>query len=188
MSLSSLQVRMYGSADARTHAGRLVEVYADVYADKIDDPFFSVQRFAERLERHQSVASHTLVTGEVEGALVGYAYGACLGPRTLWWDGLREPYPPDLVRETGDRTFALNEIMVREAWQRRGIARRLHDALLGGRPEERATLLVEQENTPARTAYERWGWREVGHLQPFPDAPVYVSMVLGLGVVAENKS
>lgn len=175
-----LDVRKYDATGARALTGRLIEVYAEVYAEVIEDPFFSVERFAERLARHQSAREHTLVTGEIEGELVGYAYGVTLAADTLWWGGMRAPFPADLTRETGERTFALNEIMVRERWRRIGVARLLHDALLTGRTEERATLLVEQGNLPAKAAYRRWGWRHVGFLQPFADAPVYDSMVLDL--------
>ena len=118
--------------------------------------------------------------GCVTGTLVGYAYGVPLPARTLWWEGLTEPLPDEVIRETGRRTFALNELMVRQAWRRRGYARQLHDALLAGRPEERATLLVEASNAPARTAYENWGWRQAGQLRPFPDAPLYDVMLLDL--------
>jgi GNAT superfamily N-acetyltransferase len=186
--LDQLQVRSHDAAGARALARRLIEVYADIYAGRVGDPFFSLERFAERLARHQSARGHMLVTGEIGGELVGYAYGVTLAADTQWWGGLREPFPEDLTRETGDRTFALNEIMVRAPWRRIGVARRLHDTLLTGRTEERATLLVEQGNLPAKAAYRRWGWRHVGFLQPFPDAPVYDSMVLDLPVHPENES
>jgi hypothetical protein len=31
--------------------------------------------------------------------------------------------------------------------------------------------------TPARRAYLSWGWRKIGELRPFDDAPVYDAMV-----------
>lgn len=178
--LDELRLSRYDGAAARGLTNQLVEVYADVYADRVDNPFFSVDRFAERLTRHQQAPGYALVTGEIAGTLTGYAYGASLRADTLWWDGLLDAVPAELIRETGRRTFALNEIMVRAPWRRRGIAGRLHNALLGGRAEERATLLVEQGNAPAKAAYVRWGWQHVGFLQPFPDAPVYDSMLLPL--------
>jgi GNAT superfamily N-acetyltransferase len=41
-----------------------------------------------------------------------------------------------LLTETGQRTFAFNELMVRPQWRRRGYATALHDALLRHRPED----------------------------------------------------
>ena len=64
--------------------------------------------------------------------------------------------------------------------RRRGYARTLHDALLHNRPEQRATLLVIPDNTPAQAAYRSWGWTKLGELQPFPDAPVFDTMIRDL--------
>jgi GNAT superfamily N-acetyltransferase len=175
-----LDIAQHDAAGAQARADALVAVFADVYAAKADDPFFSVERFTERLRLHQSRDGHTLVTGHVDGQLIGYAYGLPLGADTRWWSGLTEPVPPELLHETGRRTFALNEIMVLADWRRRGIARQLHDALIGHRTEERATLLVEPTNSPARAAYERWGWREFGHVRPFADSPLYTSLMLDI--------
>ncbi len=72
--------------------------------------------------------------------------------------------------------------MVDPRWQRRGIARALHDELLRGRPEERATLLVRSDNEPAQTAYARWGWATVAKLKPFPDSPLFDALILPLPV------
>jgi GNAT superfamily N-acetyltransferase len=179
---SSDEVRIthHDAVAARANASALIEVYAEIYADKVADPFFSVDRFAERFRSHSSGPGYELVTAELGDTLIGYAYGVTLRADTRWWNGLLDPLPAELIRETGDRTFALNEIMVRAPWQGRGVARRLHDALMSHRPEERATLLVEQENTAAKAAYTRWGWRRIGRLQPFPDAPMYEAMLLDL--------
>ena len=64
--------------------------------------------------------------------------------------------------------------------QGQGVAHALHDDLLGGRAEERATLLVREDNTSAQNAYTRWGWRKVGKLQPYPDSPHFDALVLPL--------
>ena len=91
------------------------------------------------------------------------------------------PAPDGFADEHGGtRTFVLTEIMVREPWRRQGIARRLHDMLLEGRREERAILTVRQDNDAAHAAYASWGWRKVGLMHPFPDAPIYNTLVLPL--------
>lgn len=61
---------------------------------------------------------------------------------------------PGFTTETGNRTFAFSELMVRKLWAGRGIAHALHDELLRTRPETRATLLALPDNTDAyqRTA------------------------------------
>jgi hypothetical protein len=57
--------------------------------------------------------------------------------------------------------------MVVPEWQGKHIAHALHDELLAGRKEERATLLVRQDNGVAQTAYARWGWQKIGKLRPY---------------------
>lgn len=159
----------------------LLEVYSEVYEDKLDDPFFSVERFWERLQAYASRVGFSLVTGRIDDhTLIGYALGYTLPDGSGWWRGMLTHVDPAILAENGLRTFALNEIMVRAQWRRRGYARALHDRLLHTRHEERATLLVEPDNMAARLAYESWGWRKIGELQPFSDAPVYDAMILDL--------
>ncbi|MER5488406.1 hypothetical protein ABT024_35035 [Streptomyces sp. NPDC002812] len=61
---------------------------------------------------------------------------------------------PDLIEETGTRTYALSELMVRAPWRKTGTAKALHDALLTNRPEERAMLLVDQEHPKVHQLYQ----------------------------------
>lgn len=164
----------------------LVDVHVDARRDLLDNPFYSADRFGERLDAYAADPGFDLVAGRIDGLLVGYAFGGPLSANTRWWQGLVTPVDPDLTRETGTRTFAFREIIVRLAQQRRGYAHRLHDELLAGRPEERATLLVRTDN-PARDLYLRWGWRIVGQLQPFPDSPVFDSMVVDLPLTRPDR-
>ncbi len=95
------------------------------------------------------------------GYLVGYAAGMPLRPSTSWWRGLTSPLPADVTAEHAGRTFALAELAVRASWRRQGIGRELHDLLLGGRGEERATLTVAPGAGAAQQALRAWGWRRV---------------------------
>ncbi|MFI5751375.1 hypothetical protein ACIBBE_36975 [Streptomyces sp. NPDC051644] len=98
-----------------------------------------------------------------------------------WWGGLLTDVPADTITETGTRTYALSELMVRTPWQKTGTARRLHDALPAPRPEERATLLVVQDHPKVHALYQSWGWQTLGDLRPsILDAPLFHAMLLGL--------
>src|ERR1700721_757796 len=57
--------------------------------------------------------------------------------------------------------FALTDLLVRASWRRQGIGATLHDLILAGRPEERATLTVLPAAIPAQNAFGQWGWRKV---------------------------
>ncbi len=179
--MSELVVRRHTGADVPGLRAEILDVHADAYAQRLHLPFDSVDRYAERLDRYLEDPTFVLVTGRIDGHLVGFAFGGTLSAQTRWWQGLRDARDPDVTRETGRRTFGFREIQVRQAYRRRGHGHRLHDALLHDRAEERATLLVRPDN-PARDLYLRWGWRVVGKLQPFPDSPVFDAMVLPLPV------
>jgi ribosomal protein S18 acetylase RimI-like enzyme len=172
-----LAIACFDASGLQQERKALVAVYAEVYAKRLDDPFFSLPRYWERLAAYGARDGFTLVTGRRDGDLIGYALGYTLPAASGWWRGLHTDVDPAVLEEDGRRTFALTEIMVREHWRRRGYARALHDALLAGRQEERATLLVLPDNVPAHRAYLAWGWYKLGELQPFDDAPVYEAMV-----------
>jgi GNAT superfamily N-acetyltransferase len=174
-----LQLRHHTAAEAAAFANDLVAVHLDARADLLDQPFYSAERFAERLGEHLTDPNFELVTGRLTGPMVGYAYGGSLTADTWWWSHLEGDLDPDLTRETGSRTFWLRELLVRQAYQHRGYAHQLHDALLAGRPEERAALFVRIDNR-ARLFYRRWGWSVVGHLPPQQDSPRFEAMLLDL--------
>lgn len=175
-----LAIRIYDSAGLHEQREDLLAVYAEVYSDQLDDPFYALPRYWERLAAYASRDGFGLATGRLDGELICYALGYPLPAGSGWWRGMRGEVDQALLTETGRRTFAGNEIMVRSQWRRRGYARALHDALLFNRKEERATLLVRPENTAARTAYLSWGWHKIGELQPFDDAPVFDAMIRDL--------
>ncbi|MFF9280111.1 GNAT family N-acetyltransferase [Streptomyces griseosporeus] len=159
---------------------QLLEVYAGIYADRLHEEFHSVERFDERLGWNAGVPGFAAVVGHLHGRPIGYAYGCTLQPTTRWWKGLRTAVPADAIRETGNRTFALSELMVVEEVRGTGTARQIHDELLRGRPEDRVTLLVEREHPKVRRLYESWGYAQLGEVLPFPDAPLYDAMILPL--------
>jgi GNAT superfamily N-acetyltransferase len=177
---AELTLTSYTAADLKPLRQVLVDVYEDVYRDQLRDPFFSTPRYWERLEGYATRQGFSITIGELEGQPVGYALGYTLPSGSGWWRGLQADIDEAELHEDGTRTFALTEIMVREPWRRRGYARRLHDHLLADRKEERATLLVLPDNTPAQAAYSSWGWRKLGGLKPFDDSPTYDAMVVRL--------
>ena len=172
--------------DANSAAGIfdsvIIPVYEASHADVISNPFYSAERFAERVRGYMRAPGFELVAAHAEGRPIGQAFGYTLPPGARWWSGLATAVPEGFTEETGRRTFALNELMVEPQWQRRGIAHALHDELLAGRGEERATLLVRADNEPAQTAYARWGWQKVAKLRPFPDSPLFDALILPLPV------
>ena len=133
---------------ATARLDEIVDLYVDVYADA-DDEFFGEDRYRRQLAGHLQAPAWDLVAASVDGEMVGYIYGFALPAGTRWWRGLLTDTPPGFTDEDGQRTVAISEILVRDAWRRRGIARALHHEFLARRAESRATLLVEPDNTSA---------------------------------------
>jgi GNAT superfamily N-acetyltransferase len=176
----SLSTVHLGREGLYQYRDELLDVYGEIYKSSIQDSFFSIPRYWERLESYASRDGFSIVTGRIDGALIGYALGFALPSGSGWWRGLKTSVDPALLEEDGTRTFAIAEIMVLAQWRRRGYARQMHDSLIDHRPEARATLLVLPDNVPARSAYLTWGWYKLGDLRPFDDAPLYDAMVLDI--------
>ncbi|MCX4671568.1 N-acetyltransferase [Streptomyces sp. NBC_01381] len=158
----------------------LLDVYAEIYADRLGEEFHTVERFDERLGWNTEVPGFAAVVGYLDETPVGYAYGCTLQAGTRWWNGLRTTVPDGATVEDGARTFALSELMIVDKVRGTGAAKAIHDELLRGRPEERATLLVEREHPKVRGLYEGWGYEWFAEVLPFADSPLYDAMNLRL--------
>ncbi|MDK0517496.1 GNAT family N-acetyltransferase [Streptomyces sp. ML-6] len=179
---TGIEIRHYTTRHTPRLRPLLLDIYAEVYAKEAQsDPFCALDRFAEGLDSWMTRPGWTCTVAYDHDQPVGYAYGAPLPPASRWWSGLLTDTPADTITETGTRTYALSELMVRAPWRKTGTARRLHDALLIPRPEQRATLLVLQEHPKVRALYESWGWQTLGGLRPtLPAAPLFHAMLLDL--------
>ncbi|QWF78929.1 GNAT family N-acetyltransferase [Amycolatopsis sp. CA-230715] len=160
----------------------LRELYLDVYREP---PYHwgaeHADLFAGRFQSQRRAPGFDLVTASGPTGLVGFTFGVTLRPDTPWWHNLVTAVDPGVTQEWSRRTFAVVELLVRRPWRRRKIAARLHDELLAGRPEERATLTVLPTATPAQRAYAAWGWRPVAQKRnPLPGAPIFDVMVRAL--------
>ena len=183
MSRTPLAFRRYDRDEARAARATVETIYRGAYTEAIErgDPFDSPDAFMHRFDAYTQGRAFDLVIAYADGEPAGQSWGWPLAPGSKWWDGLDAEPEPGFTVEDGQRTFALSEIMVRQKWTGRGVAHALHDELLSTRPEKRATLLVEPENTVAYRAYTAWGWQKVAQLRPaWPDAPLFDVLILPL--------
>lgn len=180
MSAPEITVQLLNGRQAAWHAGELQALHAEVYRDPPyghDDD----AAFASRFEVHCRQPGFVLAEARHGGYPVGYASGMPLRPSTSWWRNLTTPLPEEVIAEHPGRTFALTDLLVRAPWRRQGIAQSLHDLVLTGRPEERATLAVLPAATPAQRAFGSWGWRKVARTRdPSPGSPVYDVLLITL--------
>jgi len=170
----SIDLRRHAAGDLGTIEGALLSVYGEVHA--ADGIFHSTDRFAERLASHAKAPGWTAIIAYDDDQPTAFTYAAPL-MTSRWWSAMLTPLPLEYTAETGTRTLALFELMVRLPWRGTGLAARLHETLLAGRAEERVTLLVDPANVKVKARYESWGYHNVGPQQPFPDSPRYATMV-----------
>jgi GNAT superfamily N-acetyltransferase len=180
VSAPGLTLQLIGGAQAASHEDELLALRAEVYGHTDDAE--AARQF--RVWRRQP--GFVLAQARHGGYLVGYASGMPLRPSASWWKELTTPLPAEDITEHPGRTFALTELLVRAAWRRQGIGRSLHDLVLAGRPEERATLTVSPAAAPAQHAFRSWGWTKVARTRgATAAAPVLDVLVMALPAAAE---
>jgi len=183
VSAQGIAFGLLGGKQAAEHAGELLALHTEVYAEppyrRDDDGEQLAGRFA--VQRRQP--GFVLAEARHGDYLVGYAFGMPLRPSTDWWRNLTAPLPEHLTAEHPGRTFALADLLVRPSWRRQGIGATLHDLILTSRSEERATLTVLPAAIPAQRAFGSWGWRKVARTRdPSPGSPVYDVLLTTLPV------
>ena len=161
---------------AAAHRDELQAVHREVYGETDHGALFA-GRF--RVWRRQQ--GFVLAEARHGDYLVGFAAGMPLRPSTSWWKDLTAPLPAEVTTEHPGRTFALAELLVRASWRRQGIAGSLHDLILGGRPEHRATLTVPPQASAAQKAFRKWSWSRVARTHgPHHDSPVLDVLIITL--------
>jgi len=173
----------YQVLDGGQAAGRADE-YHELHAEVYADPPYRLagdEEYPRRFAVQRRQPGFVLAEARNGGYLVGYAAGMPLRPSTSWWRDLTTPLPAEVTEEQAGRTFALTDLLVRASWRRQGIGRELHDLILAGRPEERATLVVLPGASAAQQAFRAWGWRKVARTRDEPTGLVADVLVIALG-------
>lgn len=158
-------------SQAAAHEDELLALRDEVYGGE--------QAEAARLLRvWRRQPAFALAEARNGGYLVGYACGMPLRPSTSWWRDVTAPLPDAVTAEHPGRTFALTELAVRAAWRRQGIGGALHQRLLAGRTEERATLTVPPGAGAAQSALRAWGWTRVARTRDQADPSAVLDVLV----------
>jgi ribosomal protein S18 acetylase RimI-like enzyme len=168
---ATLDLRHFTHDDLAEIRQTIIDIHADAYADDMTEFDERFPWFVDHWGGHPEFACVIAYDG---GEAVGFAYGAPANPQREWWREHLDPAPEK------DRTFSFSELAVRKKYRRIGAAERLSRALMDGRDEDLAVLLVDVEHPRVQALYESWGYRKVGERQPFPDSPTYAVMIAEL--------
>lgn len=154
----------------------LLEIYADVRRDLLHLPYHSLNHYAERLDRDAAQPGWEAVVAYADGEPVGSIYCTVVRPDDPCWRKMEEPLPEGFEQVP---TIAVQALWVRAAWRKTGTSARLHDTLLAGRTEQRATGLVNPEDGDGKVQalYESSGYKPFNRLRPAPEAPVYTAIM-----------
>jgi GNAT superfamily N-acetyltransferase len=175
VSTPGITFRLLGGGQA-AHADEMLALHDEVTGQGGDGAAFARQL---RVWRRQP--GFALAEARSGGYLAGFAAGMPLRPSTSWWREVTVPLPAAVTAEYPGRTFALTALLVRASWRRQGIGRALHDLILDGRGEERATLTLLPGAAAAQHAFRNWNWQKVARTRgPGPGAPVLDVLVLTL--------
>jgi len=175
--VAEVRIEHYDSEGALRLKEPVLAVYLASHHDQQHNPWFSPGQFWQRLvDLYAPSHGFGMVTAWHGQAMAGYAFGSVMGQPQEIWAMIRAALPDIPVSSAQEPIYFFREFAVDPSYQGKGYGRLLHDALLQTRPERLAHLLVRPDN-PAKSTYTRWGWRVVGQVQPFPDAPVLDAMV-----------
>jgi broad specificity phosphatase PhoE/ribosomal protein S18 acetylase RimI-like enzyme len=155
-------------------AGDLAGVYGAAFgAPGYDEAPEAAQRFRdEQLVTHARRDGFRCVTVRLADRLVGFGYGYT-GDRGQWWsDQIARNAPAEIVATWLGGHFELVELAADPAFQGRGFATALHDALLLDLPHERALLTTYRDERPAPRLYRRLGWTLL-HPGALPDSDLW---------------
>lgn len=181
MPATGVTFQVLDSRQAGARGGDLLALHDEVYGGADDGGRCASGQYARQFRVWLRQPGFVLATAASGSYLVGYACGMPLRPSTSWWQELTRPLPGPVTAEHPGRTFALLDLAVRASWRRQGIGRTLHDLVMRGRPEERATLTVPQDAAAARQAFRAWGWQAVARTRGrHPGAPARDVLLLPL--------
>jgi|SRR5579871_673969 ribosomal protein S18 acetylase RimI-like enzyme len=112
-----------------------------------------------------------------DARVAGFIYGTTNLPGQWWYEQVAPVLGPEDTARYLNGTFYVTELGVDPAFRRHGLGARLLSAVLADLPHSGATLSTQCDNLPARSLYEREGWRYLIEAMRFSaDGPEFVIM------------
>ena len=172
-----LELQRYNSTSAIELAHRVWPCYDEVFGDFDDFQTWSDDLFT----RHATRNGYRLIVASEGEAVAGFSWGY-IGERGQYWtDLVCDALPATVTDEWVGGHFEFVELAVAPKYRRRGLGRRLHDALLDGVPQQALLSTTDDLADPAVQLYLSSGWRKLGLLRPG-------TQVMGHGVPGRSNA
>jgi len=160
--MGETRVEIFDSAGAAAQADAVAAVWRDAFG-AIDDP----AEWRETVfDRHRARDDYRLAVASEAAGPVGLAWGY-IGQRGQFWpDRVLDRLGPVAEHWVGGHVEFV-ELAVSVRARRKGVGRRLHDALLAALPNRHALLGASSNpDDPAVRLYRARGWAQLGLLEP----------------------
>lgn len=171
----SISLLAGGPEHITKYAEQIISVYVKDSAESSqrDTLLYSEQWFHKQLlDEYFKSPNFKIITLWDSDLIIGFSCGCSLPKDTVWWADVKEPLPEGFAKETGQRTFALLELVLDRAWRGKKLGSKLHVELLTGRTERRVTLLASPEDRPAYSIWQHWGYQKIGTAEPADDGTI----------------
>lgn len=161
---------------------------AEMFRATWPERFFSASDAASRIRQHARYADFRGLAAVADRQVVGFVYGYTNAPGQWWYDQIVQQARRTRLQLDLAGSFAFTELAVVARWQRRGIGRRLHDAVLDGLPHRYAVLSTQTDNDAALALYQRLGWDTLLPRMRFDgSAPDFAILGRALGSLNAHK-
>ncbi|WP_326596728.1 GNAT family N-acetyltransferase [Streptomyces sp. NBC_01803] len=158
--MSSVFLRRLSRWQAETEREQIGDLYAEAHQDVPGVRALSREEFVRAFVDHDLGQPGFDMVVASDPKLVGCAYGFQVSDVPL---GIAE-------LAAGGHVFRVAGLMVTPRRQRQAVATRAQKELLARAGASLGLALLEPGNTPARAAFQSWGWVKAGQLAPHDGA------------------
>jgi ribosomal protein S18 acetylase RimI-like enzyme len=160
--LPHFRLEHHGQSSGVKLAEQIWPCYDEVFGDFSDFATWRTDMFA----RHATRSGYRLVVIRKDAAVTGFSWGY-LGERGQYWADLAaNALPVRTADEWVGGHFEFVTLGVAPEYRRRGLGRRLHDALLDGVTQKALLSTADDPADRAVQLYLSSGWRKLGLLRP----------------------
>jgi hypothetical protein len=166
--LNAIRLRRLSRGQAEDLRENLADLYVQSAIGAGGREYRDREGFLRRLAGDIRRPGFALLVAETT-TLAGYTFGFPVGRDGSWWRGFAGTLPWSIGQFTAaGQVFTLTQVVAHPHEQNRDIAGRLQERLLTDLHASLGVTLVPPYDRAARTAFQSWGWLEIGEIVRLP--------------------